>query len=177
MILQNALILIFTSCKGAYNYTISMQPSPRRQCSAVFKRIFKVRKIWVCELSNCKSLLCNSTRFQVLHFLKNWHRSSTYGKISINIKWNNGQAIFRKRKLFFLALPSQFLSYCFASIIFYLPFSALTTFYLSSNNLWSLSPLLGCKFLENTNSMFSIFVSLQRTTATTKTVVYMIQVL
>lgn len=72
VILQNALILIliFTSCKGAYNYTISMQLSPRRQCSAVFKRIFKVRKIWVCELSNCKSLLCNSTRFQVLHFLK-----------------------------------------------------------------------------------------------------------
>lgn len=102
VILQNALILIFTSCKGAYNYTISMQLSPRRQCSAVFKRIFKVRKIWVCELSNCKSLLCNSTRFQVLHFLKNWHRSSTYGKKVLILNETMGRQYLAKENYFSL---------------------------------------------------------------------------
>lgn len=99
--LQNALILIFSSCKGAYNYTISMQLSPRRQCSAVFKRIFKVRKIWICELSSCKSLLRNPTRFQILHLKKKTGTEVVLMEKNINIKWNNGQAMFSKKKIIF----------------------------------------------------------------------------
>lgn len=53
---------------------------------------FQVRKVWVCELSSCRSLLLNLTRSLVLHLKKKLCNSRSYG--TKLLKLNNVHIIF-----------------------------------------------------------------------------------